>query len=152
MSTRLDEDFDDPIPEGMYLCMDDGVFKRDRREYERGAHDEEIERLFNGFENAIGNAKDKYNEGYLKGMRNSFAEIVRTKLASIAHDVAMLKAGRAMVANPAPEAVMRLRNDLLDFKQRLDTEERNMSYSVSDMVLAQKVAYWHELIDGVSGA
>jgi hypothetical protein len=66
-----------------YDCLNDGVPKPERRKFTRGPADKRVESLFNGFENAIRNlspeGREPYWGGYLKGMRDAFATLLRDR-------------------------------------------------------------------------
>lgn len=65
-----------------YDCPRDGVPKLERRKHRRGPYDARVEHIYNGFENAIRNLepqdREPYWGGWLKGMRKSFAELMRS--------------------------------------------------------------------------
>lgn len=60
----------------VYDCQNDGVPKINRRRRPRGPYNEKAEALFNGFMNAIHNARDPYWKAYITEMRNSFADLM----------------------------------------------------------------------------
>jgi hypothetical protein len=63
-----------------YDCPIDGVPKPERRKRARGAPNEKVEQLFNGFSNLIGNLKksDPYLHGYAFAMREALGELLAT--------------------------------------------------------------------------
>jgi hypothetical protein len=67
-----------PIP--TYVCPQRGVELPDRRQFVRpNPPNPEVEQLFNGFHNLMGNVNDNYLCGYVLGMMEHFAKMVRSK-------------------------------------------------------------------------
>ena len=84
-----------------YDCQMAGVPKPDRRKHARGPVDPRVEHLFNGFENAIRNlehhGREPYWGGYLRGMRQSLAALLRSLPAG---DACRMCNGHGLVGYP----------------------------------------------------
>jgi hypothetical protein len=64
-----------------YVCPERGIECACRRKHPRPeVRDEAAERLFNGFANLIENQDDDYLRGYIKAMRDDFAEFARAAI------------------------------------------------------------------------